>query len=105
MMLPLLLLNPKSTVNAALVVTHDKKSPIDVDDVDDLDAFSSISLNGGKDEGGNAGDDGMDIGGPNNESSIVPRSCSNSTEKDVAMVGGGLTSNLLMDDDTRNNVT
>ena len=94
----------KPTENTALVVTPDKKSPIDVDDEDDSDAFSSISLNGGKDEGENAGDDGIDVGVPNNEPSIMPRPCSNSTEE-VATAGVGLTSNSLIDDGTRNNVT
>mmetsp|Transcript_62200 Transcript_62200/g.69637 ORF Transcript_62200/g.69637 Transcript_62200/m.69637 type:complete len:385 (-) Transcript_62200:1133-2287(-) len=85
----------KSTVNAALVITpnNNQNSPINVDGGDDSASFSNISLNGGnKDEGDNAGDDGMDGGGSNNESSMVPKSGSNSTEKDAATTGSDLTS-------------
>ena len=94
-------------MTAALVVTPDnQKSPIDVDDRDDSATFSSILLNDDNKEGGITGDDGMDDCGPNNESSIVPKTGSNSTENEVATTGGVLSSNIPpTNDDTGNNDT
>ena len=98
---------PKSTGNAALVVTPDnRKSPIDVDDGDDSVALSSILLNDDNKEGGVAGDDVMDWSGLTIESSTVPKTGYNSTENDVATAGGALSVNIsLTDDDTGLNDT
>ena len=98
---------PKSTNNAALVVTPDnRKSPINVDDRDNSVALSSLLLNDVNKEGGVAGDDVMDGSGLTIESSIVPKNGSNSTENDVATAGGVLSVNISStDDDTGFNDT
>ena len=91
---------PKSTNNAALVVTPDnRKSPINVDDRDNSVALSSLLLNDVNKEGGVAGDDVMDGSGLTIESSIVPKNGSNSTENDVATAGGVLSVNISSTDD------
>lgn len=91
---------PKSTVNAALLTTPDnnQSSSINIDGGDDSTSISNILLNGGNtDVGGNDGDAAMDGGGTNNNSLLVPKSGSDSTEKDSATAGGDLTSKIPLE--------